>query len=184
MGPLISIYGLLFLFGALLFIFILIITAVPLKGRGDVSGRPILTAFAFAAAIALMVGPVLILRMSESHSPGQAFRMYFGRAPAASIKILNHRAGTGIDYSEVILEIETSSAAEFETFAGYALLERTVESTPPAISMNDLPDWWTPDDCAGDLVIYRGQANAIWDKKFAVFCGTDNSAFAYAIWIE
>ncbi len=184
MGLGFSILGLLFLIGALLFAFVLIVTAFSLKGRGGLGGRPILTAFAFAVAIALMAGPVLTLQMNESYAPGDAFRLFFGRPPVDTIKILNHRAGAGTDYSEVMLKIETTSASEFNAFAGYAQLTRTTSSVAPEISAIDVPDWWTPNDCAGGLVIFLGRPDASWDEKWAAFCGADKTAFAYANWIE
>ena len=184
MGLGVSILGLLFLIGILLFTFVLIVTAFSLKGRGGLSGRPILTAFAFAVAIALMAGPVLTVQMNESYAPGHAFRLFFGRPPVDTIKILNHRAGAGPDYSEVMLKIQTSSASEFDTFASYAQLRRAKDSVAPGTGTNDLPEWWRPEGCAGDLAVYRGRPDASWDEKWALFCNADNTAFAYAIWIK
>ena len=182
MGPAISIFGMLFLFGALLFTFTLIVTAFSLKGRGGLSGRPILTAFAFALAIALMAGPAITLTMNEKFGPTHAFRMFFGRPPVESVKILESEAASGTDYSNVLLLIETTSLSEFEAFAGWAHLKRTNETSAPEISSSDLPAWWRPDECAGGLRVYRAAADASWNVKWATFCEGDNRAYAYAMW--
>lgn len=184
MGPAISILGILFLVGALLFFFTLIVSAFSLKGRGGLSGRPLLTAFAFALAIALMAGPALTLTMNERYGPAHAFRLFFGRPPVESVRILESEAGSGTDYSRVMLLVETTSKAEFEAFAGWAQLRRNGAAAAPAIAANDLPEWWTPNNCAGEITLYAAAPDASWSEKWAAFCDADNRAHAYAIWID
>lgn len=184
MGPAFSILGLLFLFGALLFLFMLTLTVFSLKGSGRFGGRPILTAFAFAFAIALMAGPAFTLTMIERYEPTRAFRMFFGRAPVETVKILNSEAGSGTDYSRVMLVLETTSKAEFEAFADWAHLKRSGGLSAPEIAASDIPDWWRPNDCVGALAVFVGRTDANWDEKWATFCEENNRGHAYAIWIE
>jgi hypothetical protein len=181
MEPSFSILGTLFVGGMLLFLLLLLFMAASTKGGGGLSGRPIVTAFLFAAAIAMMAGPAVTSMKSSTYSNEHAFRMFFGRQPGENVKFLNNASGGGADYSRIMLSFELGTQRKIETFVAAAHLKRAEADSVPAIDV-EKPDWWTPVDCRSPLAVYVGVPDSNWREKWAIYCAADRRVFAYALW--
>lgn len=181
MGPAFSILGVLFLGGMLLFLLLILLMAASTKGGGGLGGRPILTAFLFAFAIAMMAGPAFTLTMASSYSNEHAFRMVFGRQPGANIKFLNNMSGGDGDHSRVMLSLEIGPDRKFETFAASAHMSLAPTAAIPE-APSDKPDWWSPESCPTEPAVYIGAADASWDEKWAIYCSDNRRVHAYAAW--
>lgn len=178
-----SFFGVLFLFGALLFLIVMMIAGLSMKGRGALTGRPLLTAVIFAFAIALMAGPAMSLILNKDYAPQHAFRMYFGKQAADTVTITHNASRGGADISTVLLVADFSTAAEFEAYAIAAKLVRTNDVEAPTPPARETPDWWTPQECDGALSVWRAAPSSNWRTKWATFCDAGNRAFIYASWI-
>jgi len=184
MGPAFSILGILFLSGMLLFMLLILLMAASTKGGGGLGGRPILTAFLFSFAIALMAGPAITSTLGSTYSNEHAFRMFFGRQPGANVKFLNNASGGGVDYSNIILSFELGQERKFETFAASARLKLSTAAKIPEVNAEDVPEWWTPDDCPSPPQVYIGAPDSTWNEKWATYCVDTRRIYAYASWTK
>jgi hypothetical protein len=183
-GPAFSILGILFLGGFLLFALLVLFMAASTMGGRGLGSRPLLTAFLFAFAIALMAGPTFLLTAASTYPEEHAFRMFFGRQPGSNIRFLNNASGGGVDYSRIMLSFELGRERKFETFAASAHLKFAESAKIPEVNTADPPSWWTPGDCPSPPAVYIGAPDRNWDEKWATFCADNRRVFAYALWIE